>query len=352
MSCESTEFVRVAGVSQFVVYGDDDRREPYEAPDTLAHVAYHSTAALVLRSTITVGADGVVELAALPAQEEFGLCPDERFASQPSGALCTAVLVAPDVALTAGHCLTWMSCSKLALVFGYHYTAPGVVNVLHQDDAYDCSEVLALEVSARNEPEQLDYAFVRLERTVAERYLPVSIEADPTLITEGSPVSAVGHGAGVPTKIAGHAFVTDSRRDHADYFLASIDNFVGGSGSGVFDADARLVGLAVRGELDFAPTDAGCQRIVRVDDEPLAQDGRGEKVGYVGSALRGLCKKSPVGAPLCPQLPPRVAAGASPGTGACHISRVGARRERPTDYAFGFAYAALSALMLQRRKRC
>ena len=97
-----------------MIYGADDRSEVFLDPDARLRAASAATAAIVLRSAINVDASGAVSMDAPSAQEAFSLCPDERFAQQPSAALCTAVLVAPDLALTAGHCLTWMSASNCA----------------------------------------------------------------------------------------------------------------------------------------------------------------------------------------------------------------------------------------------
>jgi integrin beta 3 len=248
----------------------------------------------VLRADISDDQGGFA-LAAPTAAEAFGLCADERFATQPSAALCSAVLVAPDIALTAGHCLSWMSCARLALVFGYHYRAPDQLRALGVDDVYECSEVLSLEVQDDGES-LIDYAFVRLDRPVAPALSPVSLSAAPSPIAGGSVVTVIGHSAGLPTKVARGGRVIDARGEHEDYFRARIDNFVGGSGSGVFDAQARLVGVAARGELDFAEDPAGCRRAVRVAEDAPDRSA-GERVIRLDAALAGLCAERPDASP-------------------------------------------------------
>ena len=53
------------------------------------------------------------------------MCPDERFAAQPANADCSATLIAPDIMLTAGHCIN--SCGDSRFVFDYYVTAGGTL---------------------------------------------------------------------------------------------------------------------------------------------------------------------------------------------------------------------------------
>ncbi|HMI89754.1 MAG TPA: serine protease [Polyangiales bacterium] len=293
-------------MSESIIYDADDRHDVYAEPDPrLRAIAEQATAAIVLRSEIAIDASGAVSLGATSAQDTYDLCADEPFAAQPSAALCTAVLVAPDIALTAGHCLTWMSCPRLALVFGFNAPAPDQLGPLHASDVYGCAEVLALEVSQPGVVPARDYGFVRLERPVDAPRQPVQLTREPAPAA-GTAVVAIGHGAGLPVKIAGNGLVTDSRAATGDYFLANVDNYGAGSGSGVYDAHGRLIGLATGGGADFALAPEGCSRSRHVAGDLAA----GEKVGNLAPMLAGLCAEASA-SELCGQHVPTSGCGVS-----------------------------------------
>jgi hypothetical protein len=270
----------IAGVAADVIYGADDRIEAFAAPEgPLKSAAERATAAVSVRD----------DSMHLTFRERDTLCADEAFAGQPTLGFCTAMLVARDVVVTAGHCLALRSCPNLHFVFGFHYREPGV---LAQPEAYGCAEVLIARASEADAIPRLDYAFVRLDRQVTANYRPVKLHATDQL-NLGDELALVGHGAGLPTKIAVGARVLDARADTRDYFLADVDDFAGGSGSGVFDAQGALIGIAARGEADFEQ-DGDCLRARH------AGDGEGEQITYVSRAIEGLCADPNAPEP-CPQ---------------------------------------------------
>jgi V8-like Glu-specific endopeptidase len=250
-SASSRDGAVVASDAESIVYGTDDRTEPYEdetSPSSLADAASNSTAVIVLQSDVQTSDDGSVRLESGTLQDAYGVCATERYADQPSAGFCTAMLVEPDVVMTAGHCLALMSCPRLALVFGFQYDSPGVLHRLTSSDVYGCAEVLLSKVSDPSDSQVLDYAFIRLDRPVAPPLQPLGLDHSGAALAEGSAVSLIGHGGGLPTKIARNGVVTDGRPETRDYFSATVDNYSGGSGSGVFDSENNLVGIAVRGE--------------------------------------------------------------------------------------------------------
>lgn len=292
-SASSRDGAVVASDAESIVYGTDDRTEPYEdetSPSSLADAASNSTAVIVLQSDVQTSDDGSVRLESGTLQDAYGVCATERYADQPSAGFCTAMLVEPDVVMTAGHCLALMSCPRLALVFGFQYDSPGVLHRLTSSDVYGCAEVLLSKVSDPSDSQVLDYAFIRLDRPVAPPLQPLGLDHSGAALAEGSAVSLIGHGGGLPTKIARNGVVTDGRPETRDYFSATVDNYSGGSGSGVFDSENNLVGIAVRGEADFRTSDDGCQVSIRDDS------GKGEQITYVSRADEALCAKgNPVG---------------------------------------------------------
>jgi hypothetical protein len=131
-----------------------------------------------------------------------------------------------------------------------------------------------------------------------------------TAIVEGETAILVGNGSGVPLKIdaGGKVVAADAATGH---FRASVDNFGGGSGGGVFDDAGRLLGVAVTGAADYDVTPEGCRK-ARALDESQGM----ESVTYAARAVDGLCAVSPR-ADLCDAARPscgigRLRSGASP----------------------------------------
>jgi hypothetical protein len=120
------------------------------------------------------------------------------------------------------------------------------------------------------------------------------VTLNPTdALTEGDAVALVGHGAGLPAKIAAGAHVVAARAGVRDYFSADVDGFEGGSGSGVFDAQGALVGIAARGGTDFELAPEGCSR------SRVGGPEQGEQITYLSRAIEGLCEDPNASAP-CP----------------------------------------------------
>ena len=88
---------------QRAIYGVDDRREAFQIPASARQLAAASVA-LVQAADLRRSNNGW-RLATTSFKEEYELCPQEPFASQPLGCFCSGVLVAPDVIATAGHCI-------------------------------------------------------------------------------------------------------------------------------------------------------------------------------------------------------------------------------------------------------
>lgn len=274
-----------------VVYGPDGRRELYETDDPELRALAASTAVAFMESSDLVEADGKVELGVPSLGEAQGLCPAEPFAVQPSVALCSGLLVGPDLVLTAGHCARDWPCDEVRLVTGFFYTEEGSPSGPTTDDVYRCREVVLSEHSAPTETPRLDYGFVRLDRAVTgyvDREIAVRAGSSP--LNEGEPVVLFGFPSGIPLKIDTSGVVTDPREESLDYFVSNSDSFEGNSGSPVFDGAGSLIGIQNRGATDYVPTAAGCN----VESHLSAALGAGrEKSTYAFRAVAGLCAKVP-----------------------------------------------------------
>ncbi len=228
-----------------VIYGVDDRLEPYQVSDPVLLGLSDATVVLVSNSRLSVNADGTYSLATnRTLAQSQGVCATEPFAAQPTPGFCSGVLVGPDVVATAGHCIDASDCSTTWFAFDFEMTPSGGVNSrLPASDVYACSSIIA-----RSNTSSLDYALVRLDRPVTGR-TPVQVRASGS-VASGASLAISGHPNGLPKKLAGGASVR--RNTASGYFEADLDAFGGNSGSPVIDATTgQLEGLLVRGNTDY-----------------------------------------------------------------------------------------------------
>lgn len=194
--------------------------------------------------------NGMVGLDLQEFRVAFSLCPGERFFEQPVGASCTASLVGPDLMLTAGHCISEVTCSGKKFVFGFEMGMNGEwPSKVPASDVYSCSAIVA-----RSNGNTRDFAVVRLDRPVTGREpLRLNRAAAPV---GGDGVFVIGTPLGLPLKVADGARV---RRVGEDSFLTDLDTYGGNSGSPVFNARTGLVeGILIGGGEDLAVRDEIC----------------------------------------------------------------------------------------------
>jgi V8-like Glu-specific endopeptidase len=241
-----------------VLYGDDNRVEPFNSPDPMLQQLALGTAAKISNRSLKVSGDDLT-IGGSNLIDRFGICPDERFTNQLVAAACSGFLVAPDILVTAGHCMhnDDFDCKKFSWVFDFALK-PGMESItrVHKSKVYRCTEILAKDYDPYNEYFENDYAVIRLDRPVVDRTpLKVRLKGEIEL---GTPLAIIGHPSGLPTKIADGAFV----RDNPDvlYFTATLDSFGGNSGSAVFNAQSGEVeGILVLGETDYVTDEErGC----------------------------------------------------------------------------------------------
>lgn len=229
-----------------VVYGDDDRKDLYDAANTPSSLTLaQATAALVKKAELSAAAGGFK----LPTETfgtSMGLCADEPFREQPNPAFCSGFLVGADTLVTAGHCITsGTDCSATAFVFDFAYQTRGAdpTNV-PTSNVYYCREVVKTQALSAG----ADFAVIKLDRAVSGRR-PVAFRREGK-IEDNAPLVVIGHPSGLPTKIAAGANVRSNTP--ADFFVANLDTYGGNSGSAVFHAGSGVVeGILVRGEQDF-----------------------------------------------------------------------------------------------------
>lgn len=231
---------------QRVIYGDDDRRDVYTVTDPHLLRLTQAACAVVSTAEISNNGDGTYTLDLVPWTLQGGLplCAGERFAAQQRIGFCSGFLVASDLVVSAGHCLS--DCNGNAFLFGFQQvdslTPPP--SVVSEDNIYFCSQVVAHALQGDD-----DYCLVRLDRPVVGRE-PIPIRRDG-LISTGAPLVVVGDPTTLPMKVAAGAEVKDNRPTYP-WFQANTDTYGGNSGSMVVNTDTwRIEGILVRGAPDF-----------------------------------------------------------------------------------------------------
>lgn len=225
-----------------VIYGKDDRLDVFQVSDPALLAVADATAAMIPKEALGVFNQSMVSIQGKIFGEEFGLCKNEPFYSQPNPAMCSVFLVAPDMIATAGHCVSEIDCDANAFVFNYKMNGPGVnPTSVSAEDVYTCKRVVSRELTREQ-----DYALVQLDRPVTGHTPLVLAQSQ---VKRGTNLVMIGHPSGLPTKIAGGASV---RKLEKGFFVANTDSYGGNSGSAVLDATTNeVVGILVRGEEDF-----------------------------------------------------------------------------------------------------
>lgn len=231
---------------QRVIYGTDNRQDLYQVKKPKVLRAAEAVAALVRAPNLTENPDGTFDLATESYQNEYDLCGDEPFASQPLGCFCSGFLVGKDVIATAGHCVkSAADLAKIRFVFGFRMLDSTTARtVFPAADVYSGASI----IGRRMVGDGPDWALVRLDRLVMNRR-PVTVRTAGK-IASGQSLFVIGHPNGLPAKFAPGAKVRDN--SPVPFFVANLDTYGGNSGSPVFNRTTLQVeGILVRGENDF-----------------------------------------------------------------------------------------------------
>jgi hypothetical protein len=298
-SCSQGEPRELGRHSESIIYGRDDRREILEGADSARTRLARSSVALVPAAEF----DRLLNGGESPlAGERLGWCPGERFYDQLSLAACSGILLAPDLVLTAGHCIPeGIGCSGLVYVADYHYDMDGGAPAIGMLDSARCESIVVERVDSVLVPEGFDYAVVQLSGPLAGRDLPQFREQAPRL---GESVFAVGASAGLPAKITFGSVVNVASLS-LGYFDFTGDVFAGGSGSGVYDEGGALLGHHVRGGRDYEVTEQGCleARVVSEGDAGTSEQGN-----PIAPIVKSVCEIQPERS-FCRRKPEKTAGG-------------------------------------------
>lgn len=281
------------------LYGGDSRLDFFEVTDPAERAAMPAAVSIFRDTTLKEDGDVYVVGGALFGHERREICPGERFWEQRSAAYCSGTLVAPDLVVTAGHCMGEKNkepsrCERARFVFGYAVSTEGeATDTIAKSNVYSCAKV---EIYANNAAG--DYAVVRLDRPVRGR-----AAARPhmdVLPSAGSGIFTVGGPYGLPLKVVNDASVRFMSKA-GTFFGTNLDTSGGNSGGGIFAArDGSLIGVHTASwdpdlvEIPLPPGHGLPAEDARVKAgkcktiTALEQDGGAGKKGYVLSRIPGL----------------------------------------------------------------
>lgn len=232
------------------VFGEDDRKEVNDAEGIADFV--RATAVMIPKKNIRdnrVYGETLREL----LTSQFGVDKFDsnvKFLDQPTCAYCTGFLIAPDILVTAGHCIETIEDAKdYVWIFDYtnelnHSTFFGYVEV-NPKNIYEVKEVLGAELS-NSDDGRIDYSVLRLDRQSERK--PYRIRTSGQVSTWGE-VTTIGSPTGLPLKVVDNSFVVDN--SPKKWFKNSIDGFPGNSGGPVFNSNGFIEGIHVRGAVEF-----------------------------------------------------------------------------------------------------
>ena len=237
--------------SSVAIYGKDDRVDWYEIKDksVIANSdavvsLWHETSVIKNRST------GSYTLNTMVFQDAYNLRDSEPFAKQPIGAFCSGFLVAPDIVVTAGHCVRPDNYMDIKVVFNFKIKGTYSYNIVTSaKNVYGIKEIIARKL---DEKTLSDFAVIRLDRPVTG-VAPVKVSKESVKLWDY--VYVLGHPCGLPMKFAPHGKVESTW--NGVYFIASLDTYGGNSGSPVFNKNHEVAGILVRGETDFKTDENG-----------------------------------------------------------------------------------------------
>ena len=245
----------IAGInSPTAVYGVDNRVEVINS-DPAHYLLSNSTAAMIAKGRLapSTTSSGLVYLLQNKGtleedlQKTYGskVCANTKFIKQRPSAVCTGTLIAPDLLITAGHCVeTAELCNYYAWVFNYKTNTNGVVPTkFDANDVYECKKIVSYSNDSIN-----DYALVQLKTKVVG-HEPLQYRTSDK-IGDDEKVLVIGTPNGLPLKVATDGKIFNNQIN--DIFITTLDTFQGNSGSPVFNETTNIIeGILTGGEKDY-----------------------------------------------------------------------------------------------------
>lgn len=245
-------------------FGEDDRQDPRSDGVSERQTGWaRSSALLAGKEDIEQTDDGGLQLKSDETYGEYrNLCEDVPFTEQPVVPACSSFLVAPDVMVTAGHCVEGFgspSCSDMRFVFDYGYFGDdGAPTAISEDKVARCEQIVAANYEG-NELDQKDFAVIKLQEPVTDRQ-PLELRAEGGRVSAGDHLTLIGYPDGLPVKVdsGGVVFHTTDTR-----FVATNDSFAGNSGGAVVNTRT--------GKIEAVHVASGGQRFESADDQQCSR---------------------------------------------------------------------------------
>lgn len=257
------------------IYGNDNRKLVEDLDPVLDQKAIRQASAVfaqIPKWRISEETNEFISIKTKSLYTGLNFCADQRFIDLPIVSSCSAFLVAPDLILTAGHCVKdKYECQKNVWVLDYDneagFLSPSSSVMFKKDKVYACSQILSW-----SENSKLDYALIKLNKKVIDRS-PLGLRRVGKISDDDS-LLIIGHPLGLPKIFANGAGVRSNNLSYT--FLSNTDSFSGNSGSPVINTETNLVeGMLIRGDEDFKmDLDLGCNREVTCQDKEC----RGETI--------------------------------------------------------------------------
>ena len=184
-------------------------------------------------------------------QNKYGrhvkISDDVRFLDQPAIGSCTGFLIAPDILVTAGHCINSMEqAENVVWIFDYTSDLDFINNRKLEFDEENIYEVESIITSKLDDETEDDYAVLKLKRKSTRA--PYRFRTSGSVL-DGGAINTIGCPKGLPLKFSTNAIVVDN--SPSNWFKSDIDSFPGNSGGPVFDQNGFLEGILVRGAVTY-----------------------------------------------------------------------------------------------------
>ena len=223
------------------VYGPDDRK----GASRYGYAEYtHATAVAVKSSQFSgnyLSGNSLGDKLLLQYKADF-VSSEVAFRDQPAFGFCSGFLIAPDLLVTAGHCVDKTNYKTMEWVFDFTNDLsykPKQSIYIKPENRYKVKEVIT-QILDNNTLQ--DYAVLRLDR--ATDRTPYSFRTS-SYITAGEKVNMIGAPNGIPLKLVEGSNVVSSVSSR--YFVTDLDAFGGNSGGPVYNNMGRIEGILVRG---------------------------------------------------------------------------------------------------------
>ena len=158
-------------VKPTVIYDEDNRKDFNEISEEKAFDGKRSVLAIIYNENLNTLKNGEVHIDGKTLGSERQLCANEAFAKQLAVADCSAFLIAPNIAVTAGHCMnTVADCKKKKFVQNYAVTPSQDMQgafFVYTENTATCTEIIARE---KNPATGLDYAVLKLDRELESNH--------------------------------------------------------------------------------------------------------------------------------------------------------------------------------------